>query len=121
MRNCFRLHLLNLLGLRPSPLVLPSPLSCPVEPMSPPSKINYIIVFSETTYTFHFGCFLERISALTSKCSLLLLTSFTKVLSPIFTTILYFIIYFWWRWGELNSRPEHLRLEGITTIHLLYI
>jgi len=26
--------------------------------------------------------------------------------------------YFWWRWGESNSRPEHILFEGITTISL---
>jgi hypothetical protein len=31
-------------------------------------------------------------------------------LSPVFTTILYFIIYFWWRWGDSHPRPEPVSL-----------
>ena len=110
MRNVSRLRLLYFLLFTSLLMCCPLCYSLPCRNYAPPSKINYIIVFSATTYTFHFGCFLERLSALISKCSLLLLTSFTKVLSPVFTTILYFIIYFWWRWGDSHPRPEPVSL-----------
>ena len=51
----------------------------------------YMCVFSDTTYTVIYGFFLLKAIAIFSKCSLLLLLFFTKILSPALTTILYFI------------------------------
>jgi hypothetical protein len=51
----------------------------------------YMRVFSDTTYTVIYGFFLLKTIAIFSKCSLLLLLFFTKILSPALTTILYFM------------------------------
>ena len=51
----------------------------------------YMRVFSDTTYTVMCGFFLLKAIAIFSKCSLLLLLFFTKILSPTLTTILYFM------------------------------
>ena len=65
----------------------------------------YMCVFSDTTYTVIYGFFLLKAIAIFSKCSLLLLLFFTKILSPALTTILYFIY-------SLNAFTVKLFMSG---------
>jgi len=89
-----RLHLIDLLGLGPSPCLLPSALAHHVETGRAHQK--YIVTRT-------------RVSRSKSPDQQ---THFCVVLAP--------AIYFWWTRGESNSRPQRLHLEGITTISLLY-
>ena len=89
------LHLLVLLGLRPSPLVLPSLLSHPVETGRAHHK-EIILKIARSNTQINIIPTIDIISRFSMSIPL------------------------WWTRGESNSRPQCLHYEGITTILYRY-
>jgi len=90
-----RLHLIGLLGLGPSPCLLPSALAHHVETLSSPTK-HTVQDLPLRTHRWAGSCLTVRIRV--------------SQINNMFR----------WRCRESNPGPQRLHLEGVTTISLLY-